>query len=75
MLTSRPSVNVSLVTFILWWFAQERLLGTVFSGFVLVGSRLSIVFVLESKFGWVHNIWLIFSFPEYLKYDTLCFLT
>lgn len=75
MLTSRPSVNVSPVTFILWWFAQERLLGTVFSGFVLVGSRLSTVFVLESKFGWVYNIWLIFSFPEYLKYVTLCLLT
>lgn len=70
MLTSRPSVNVSPVSFILWWFVQGRLLGAVFSGFVLFGSSLSTVFIHESKFVWVHNIWLIFSFPEYLKYVT-----
>lgn len=67
-LTARPSVNSSPVNFTLWQFSQEGLLGTIFPEFLLIDGSLSAVLILESKFSWINNIWLIFSFLEYLKY-------
>lgn len=68
MLTTRPSVNVSPVILIRWYFTQERLLGTVFPAILLADNSLSAVLIPESKFGWFVIHGSPFAFLGYLKY-------